>query len=128
MARKKTRPFESEFKIIIPKNRTALTKTIKKMSDRFGGTTVFPVRGAWWDKETKKIVYDNNYLILSNRDLNPEGKLMSPNIMKFDRQFMEGLARELGADTKQKEIWIEEDIIRDVEFIKIPRQKLGEVV
>jgi hypothetical protein len=128
MARKKVRPFESEFKIIIPRNQTALKKAVQKMSDRFGGTTVFPVRGAWWDKEDKRIIYDKNYLVISNRDLNPEGKTISPSIMKFDRQFMEGLARELGTDTKQKEMWIEEDIIRDVEFIIIPRQKLKEVI
>lgn len=128
MARRKRKPLESEFKVLIPRNQKALSKTIKRMSDRFGGTTVFPVRGAWWDKEAKKIVYDNNYLVFSNRDLDPNGKTISPSIMKFDRQFMKELGTELGQDTNQKEIWIEEDIIRDVEFLKIPRQKLGEVV
>ena len=126
---RKRKPLESEFKVIIPRNQKALGKTIRRMSDRFGGATVFPVRGAWWDKDIKQIVSDNNYLVFANRDLNPKGKpKLSPNIMKFDRQFMKELGIELGQDTKQKEIWIEEDIIRDVEFLTIPKQKLKDVV
>jgi len=121
MARK---PYESEFKVIIPRRKKALNKAVRRMSDRFGGVTVMKVKGAWLN-DKGKTVYDNNYLLFSNRDLN--GK--SPSIMKFDRRFMEELGMELGKDTGEDEIWVEEDIIRDVDFLKIPKKiKLKQVV
>jgi len=116
---------ESEFKVIIPREKTALNKAVKAMSQRFGGVTVMKVKGAWLDKKGKT-VYDDNYLLMSNRDL--DGK--SKNIMKFDRDFMRELGLQLGKDTKQDEIWLEEDIIRDVTFLEIPKKgrKLKEVM
>lgn len=115
-----TKPFESEFRIIIPRRKNVLKIVETSLSKRFGGTTTFPVKGAWIHKGN--LVYDNNYLIFTTRDLN--GK--SPKILEQDRKFLNELAKKIAVNTGEKVIWTEEDIIRDVNMVKNP--KLNEVI
>jgi len=108
------KPYESEFNIQIPRRKEALKSAVKMMAKRFGGVTVVPVKGAWLD-ERGRIVYDNNYLLFSTRDLNGVKKSILPK----DKRFMEDVARKLGKMTKQEAIWIEEDLIKDAEIVKM---------
>lgn len=114
--------YESEFRLMIPRRKQAKEEAVRAMSKRFGGVTVFPVLGAWINPRGKT-VYDKNYMLFSTRDL--EG-LKNGSILKKDKKFLEALGRKLGIETGQEQIWIEEDIIKDVELLKIP--KLREVV
>lgn len=120
---------ERDFKIIIPITKQELIDyTARKMSEHFGGVTIFPiVRGYWWDKERGEMVKDDNILLFSSRDLDD---VKSPYYrLELDREFMKELAEDIRKKTEQKSIWIEEDIIRDVHFIEAKsKERLGEVV
>jgi len=110
------KPLESEFKIIIPREKKkAIKNALSKMSRRFGGATEILVRGVWENPKTKKLVKDENVLLFSTRDL--DGK--SPKILVKDRKFMDKLAGEIVRQTGEDEIMVEEDIIRSVDFIKL---------
>jgi hypothetical protein len=115
------KPAEEEFRMMIPRRESAKEEAVREMSKRFGGVTVFPVYGAWINKKGKT-VYDKNFMLFSSRDLHGFKKSIIPK----DKRFMEDLARKLGAETKQEAIWLEEDIIKDIELVKIP--KLGQVL
>ena len=110
------KPLESEFKIIIPREkRKAIKNAVIQMSKRFGGVTSIKVLGVWGDPKTKKLVKDKNVLLFSTRDLNG----MSPKILEKDRKFMNKLAGEIVKQTKEDEIMVEEDIIKSVDFVKL---------
>ncbi len=107
---------ERDFKIIIPiTNQKNIKSVAKKMSRRFGGVTMHPmVRGYWVDKKGK-LVFDDNILLFSSRDLS--GVARKKELLKQDRKFMEKLAQNIGAKTRQEAIWIEEDLVKDIRFI-----------
>jgi hypothetical protein len=65
---------------------------------------------------TNRIVYDSNYELSSARDL-----ARTPNtVFAGDRKFLNELANDIGRKTRQHQIYTEEDIIKDVTFVKIP--------
>lgn len=112
-----TKPLESEFRMIVPtKFRSSIKESMIEIAKRFGGVTTFPVEGAWVNSNGK-IIKDANTLLFTTRDL--DGK--SPKILIKDRKFLKDLAKRIAIETGEDEIWIEEDIIRDVDFIKNPR-------
>ncbi len=116
---------ERDFKIIIPITSQKNIKSVaKRMSKRFGGVTMHPlVRGYWVDAKGK-LVFDDNILLFSSRDL--QGVVKKKALLKKDRKFMENLAQSIGRKTRQEAIWIEEDLVKDIRFIS--PKKLRKVV
>jgi len=114
--------YERDFKIIVPRTSVKNIEFVaKNMSHQFGGVTLHPqIRGLWVDAKGK-LVADNNIMFFSSRDF--EGRKNREKILRDDRKFMKKLALDIGRKTKQDAIWIEEDIIKDVSFVHIPKNK-----
>ena len=111
---------ESEFHIEIPTKSKKMTNyAIRKMSRRFGGVSIFKTKGAWINPKTNRVMYDNNLLLTSGRDLDGTPR----TILKKDRIFMEDLAREIGRKEHQKAMYIGEDLWKDIEVIDTSRLK-----
>jgi len=117
---------ERDFKIILPvAEQGVIDKAAVNMSKHFGGVTMQPlIRGMWLDSRGK-LIKDDNVLLFSSRDLN--GLKDKKEVLKKDRKFMKQLADEFGKRLKQDAIWIEEDIVRDVQFIE-PKKNLKKIV
>jgi hypothetical protein len=111
-------PNERTFKIIIPiSKREEMEKVADKMVSHFEGVTIFPmIRGYWKNPKTKQAVYDDNFLLVSARDVRAgqDHRL----IFKTDWEFMHDLAKETATKLDQKSVMIEQDIIRDVDFVE----------
>lgn len=120
--KKRRRINESDFKIILPvAEQGIIDRAAIKMSKQFGGVTMHPfIRGLWAD-DKGKLIKDDNVLLTSSRDL--EHIINRRKTLAADRKFMKELAHEFGKRLKQDAIWIEEDIVRDIQFIKT-KQKL----
>jgi len=111
---------ERSYSIIIPMTKQKIVEDVADaMTKHFGGVTIFPsVRGYW--RRKGQSVYDENIMLFSARDLK---KGQSPvAIFQNDWRFMRELAKEIARKTGQESIYIEQDIIRDVEFVS--RKKL----
>jgi len=106
---------ESEFRIIVPRQKKVINEVAKRMTKRFGGVSSIPrVRGYWSQKG--RTVYDKNALLFSARDLNKVKN--KEKVLSQDRRFMKELAEWVSKEAKQDAVWIEEDIIRDVSLVK----------
>lgn len=127
MVNKMPRMNERDFKIILPvAEQAVIDKAAIKMSKQFGGVTMQPlVRGLWLD-DKGKLVKDDNILLFSSRDLT--GVPRKRQVLIKDRKFMKELAHEFGRKLKQDAVWIEEDIVRDIQFIEPQRQRLRRMV
>ena len=128
---------DREYRIIIPKwdnsGRKIATEEIekiaKKMTEHFGGVTVFPsVLGCWKDEERDRIVCEENAIFSSFRDTET-----TPNWeeqKRKDEEFVRGLAKELGVRFGQGAVLISEDKV-EVDFIKgkyretLPKKFIG---
>lgn len=111
------KPNERVFKIIIPKtDREDMEEVADKMTQRFGGVTIFPFTIGYWRDPTGKVIYDDNYLIQSVRTVERGQDHIA--VYNADWGFMRDLADRAGSIFDQQSVMIEQDIIRGAEFIK----------
>jgi len=117
-----------EFGIILPKYDNSgykidpqyIRNIAHKMSERFGGVTIFPsVLGCWVDDDTGNLVCEENVMMWSIRDteqVKSEGKDLE-DVLEQDRRFMTDLGREAGIMFGQA--WITETQgKKEIEFLK----------
>jgi len=118
---------ERVFKIIVPITEQSRIEDISgKMTNRFGGATILPLTRGFWLSNGKP-VYDDSVMIFSARDIK-EGQ-DHIRIFREDWDFMKNIAGEVGRDLKQEAVYVEQDIIREVEFVPpAPYKKMEEVV
>lgn len=111
------KPNERVFKIIIPKtDREDMEEVADKMTQRFGGVTIFPFTIGYWRDPTGKVIYDDNYLIQSVRTVQRGQDHIA--VYNADWGFMRDLADRAGSIFDQQSVMIEQDIIRGAEFIR----------
>jgi len=127
MAKVKRQINERDFKIILPvASQGMIDHAAVRMSNHFGGVTMQPlIRGLWLDQKSK-LVKDDNVLLFSSRDL--DDKKDKRKTLDSDRKFMKSLASEYAKRLKQDSIWIEEDIVKDVQFVKPTKRRLKRIV
>ncbi len=128
---------EREYKLIIPKwdneghkiKSEVIEKYAGEMSDKFGGVSITPsVLGCWKDKG--KIQCEENIELVSGRDI-PDTTNGRSKIFEEDKKFLRKLAKQIGTDLGQDSIYVTEDIVKDISFIKgeyrekLPPAKLG---
>lgn len=127
---------DREYKIIIPKwdnsgrkiRPDELEDIGKKMSEHFGGVTIFPsVLGCWKDPEGKLQCEENAVFSSFSDSESFENWEMQK---KIDEEFIKNLAEDLGKRFGQESIVIAENKV-EVNFIKgkyqkeLPSEKLG---
>ena len=87
------------------------------MSRHFGGVTVYPsVVGCYLPQGSNKLHCEENVLLESDRDIPPEERPVADKIFSEDKSFMDSLADKAGKEFGQDSIFVDEDIIKDVEF------------
>jgi hypothetical protein len=123
--------YARDFKLIIPITAQENIRDVeRKMSEHFGGVSTFPlVKGYWVDPDTHKLVEDENLMLSSVRDYSKQEHPYTK--LHQDEEFMESLAKEVGAKTHQKSILVEEDLVAKCTFVEIhpkAREKYEQVV
>lgn len=112
------KPLDREFRMIIPVTTKAdLNKIADKMNRHFGGITVLPRVEGYWTDAKGKVYFDKNMLLFATRDLDVVKN--HEDVLIKDRAFMLELAVFAGKLTNQKGIWLEEDLIQDVQIVKV---------
>jgi hypothetical protein len=115
--------YDKEFKIIVPKysndreriDSDVLAMYAKKMAEYFGGVTVNPsVLGCWVDEERGELVCEENLILMSAFDASSK----TEREIEEAREFVRGLAKEIGDDLGQAAIMVIEDNIDRFEFVE----------
>ena len=124
-----------------PIRRDVFNKYIESLSSHFGGVTITDGYGCYVDNN-KKLVCEPNKVVLASRDFqnpydespdiikfktlcNTEDKMktdecirLANSILKRDVEFMKNFAKQVGNELGQETIFVFEDIVQDVSFIK----------
>ena len=121
---------DREFRIFLPKQydgkkitKKQLSGVLKKVSNRFGGATVFDATGTWNDFNGKNIT-EPVWVISADRD--SEHTRNYRKVLAGDRKFMKKLALELGAKYNQDVMFETRDRVEVEQYIT-KRQNLKKV-
>ena len=123
---------ESEYSMTLPKydnsgrhvKPSILKKYAVKMAEQFGGVSVIPSILGCWVNDGKLQCEENIKLTSSVDSSNPE---VHVNALRFVRS----LAKQAGKDTGQDSIFVTDDALNDVMFVKgkyspeLPASKTG---
>lgn len=122
---------DREFRIFLPKEyngkkipKTELKSVLKKVSDRFGGSTVLDATGSWNDFNGKNIT-EPVWIICADRD--SESTKNYRKVLAKDRNFMKALALKLGNKYNQDVMFETRDRI-EVEKYVTKKKSLKKVV
>lgn len=111
----------------------AYAELSKKLSDHFGGVSVQPTDGCWYDSDNDKLVCESSYVFSSSRDCDDVQSLQetygTSNCEeirgKHDRPFVRDLAKEYGVKLGQSTIYVKETI-GSISFVDGERKEKAE--
>ena len=121
--------YDREFKLIVPEKYqkghykivtpvSIIKKIEKTMATHFNGVSIYPkIKGFWYDKDTRKMVQDDNIIFSSVKEYSKSEHPMTDHMK--DERFMEKLAKEVGRKTRQKAMLVEEDLVGKCSIIPI---------
>jgi len=115
---------ERSYRMVLPKfdndghriDNSRLEPYAVEMSRHFGGVTVYPTVVGCYVPKDGELHCEENALLESARDIPQEDRPRADEIFKRDKEFMRRLADRAGREFGQESVFVEEDIIKDVEF------------
>jgi len=126
---------EAVFSIIIPKgdnsnnqiNKRTISKHIKKISNRFGGTTTRPITlGCWTDDKRGELQCETGLQVYSfvdfdspyNTALKKLDVIQRKDKLQKDYKFMKRISKEIAKEFGQDSIPVIYDNVKDISFIQ----------